>query len=528
MNGDGTMRITCKYSTIGFAIIALLGLGIWSGRMHVKAETSDGDSHLVRKPAVSGSFYPSAPDKLRKILRDSLKSAKKEDLRQPIKIIMAPHAGYYYCKESMAAAYKYIEGPAFTFDTIILVGPSHGVPTQAGALSSANSWRTPLGDVQVDTDLSKRFVESSDKIEFDDRAHVQEHCLEVQLPYLIEASGGKPFKIVPILTAGSDPMEHRILGKALVKFAGDPKTLIVISSDLSHYPPASIAEKVDKAILEAVKSLHPREVAEKNLKLMRAGHKGLRCTMCGLGATLSVLHASKGLGVKEARIVSYTHSGMVAGMTQKVVGYGAMVFTSGGKKATKEDSIPMELSFSETSKRELLNMAREAAEKAVEGKWIDYDTSDNPELQVKAGCFVTFKNKGRLRGCIGRFITEEPLWKTVREIAVASATKDSRFFGNPIKLSEFPKLDVEVSVLSPPQLISDPLKEIKLGVHGIIIRDGVSNGTFLPQVATETGWTLEEFLGHCARDKAGIGWEGWKKPSAKVYTYTATIISEKP
>jgi AmmeMemoRadiSam system protein A len=146
---------------------------------------------------------------------------------------------------------------------------------------------------------------------------------------------------------------------------------------------------------------------------------------------------------------------------------------------------------------------------------------------VKAGCFVTLKNKDQLRGCIGCFVTDEPLWKTVREMAVASATKDSRFFGNRIKSSEIPQLTIEVSVLSPPQLVSDPLKEVKLGVHGIIVKDGARSGTFLPQVATETKWSLEEFLGHCARDKAGIGWGGWKKPSAKVYTYTATIISEK-
>jgi AmmeMemoRadiSam system protein A len=175
----------------------------------------------------------------------------------------------------------------------------------------------------------------------------------------------------------------------------------------------------------------------------------------------------------------------------------------------------------------LIAMARETVKRAVSGEWIDYAKSDNPELQVKAGCFVTLKNKGRLRGCIGRFESTEPLWKTVREIAVASATKDSRFFGDPIKPEEVPELDVEISVLSPPKLISDPLKEVKLGAHGIIIRDRGRSGTFLPQVATETGWTLEQFLGHCARDKASLGWSGWQKPSAKVYTYTATIIEEK-
>lgn len=152
---------------------------------------------------------------------------------------------------------------------------------------------------------------------------------------------------------------------------------------------------------------------------------------------------------------------------------------------------------------------------------------ETPELQIKAGCFVTLHNKGMLRGCIGTFTSDKPLWKTVAEIAVSSATRDVRFAGNPITNSEVPELDIEISVLSPLRTVNDPLKEIVLGRDGIIISDKGRSGTFLPQVADETGWTLEEFLGHCARDKAGIGWDGWRSPSARIYAYTVTIVTEK-
>jgi uncharacterized protein (TIGR00296 family) len=109
-------------------------------------------------------------------------------------------------------------------------------------------------------------------------------------------------------------------------------------------------------------------------------------------------------------------------------------------------------------------------------------------------------------------------------MAISSATRDFRFVNNPISFAEVPDLDIEISVLSPMREICNPLEEIKLGRDGIVITDQGKSGTFLPQVATETGWTLVEFLGHCARDKAGLAWDGWRSPTCRIYAYTATII----
>jgi uncharacterized protein len=142
-----------------------------------------------------------------------------------------------------------------------------------------------------------------------------------------------------------------------------------------------------------------------------------------------------------------------------------------------------------------------AVKLAVEDNGVPYEASDNPELQVKAGCFVPLRNNGILRGCIGRFAAVDPLWRTVCEVADSSARTDSRFADNPISSPEVPHLEIEVSVLSPMRQICRPLEEIKLGRDGIVILDRGRSGTFLPQVAVETGWSLEEFLGHCARDR---------------------------
>ncbi|MFC1835994.1 AmmeMemoRadiSam system protein B [Thermodesulfobacteriota bacterium] len=512
---------------LGVSCAIAVGAIVLLGAVTASRAAEKNEPDRIKKPAVAGMFYPSDPDKLKRVVAESLEKAGKEKLSKPVRAVLAPHAGYKYCQEPMAAAYKQISGPTFGFDTVILVGPSHRMPTKAGAVSSAQVWETPLGRVTVDVHMCRELVEQSDRIEFDDRPHAIEHSLEVQLPYLMAASAGKAFKVVPVLINSSDPLDQMILARALVKISAKRKALIVVSTDLSHYPTATVAEKVDVEILRAVASLDAGTVEKENRRLMSAGYRGLSCTMCGLEAVLTLERAAKDLGITGAKVLSYRNSAKASGDRSRVVGYGAVAFTGDGKAVTPKEPTPMKLKLSRESKKELIALAREAAKTAVRGGWNPFDPIENPELQVKAGCFVTFKNAGRLRGCIGQFTSEEPLWKTVQEVAIASATKDSRFFANPIETEEFPRLDVEVSVLSPMQLVSDPLKDIKLGEHGIVIRDQGRGGTFLPQVATETGWSLEEFLGHCARDKAGLGWTGWQSPTAKVYSYTATIIHEE-
>ncbi len=146
-----------------------------------------------------------------------------------------------------------------------------------------------------------------------------------------------------------------------------------------------------------------------------------------------------------------------------------------------------------------------------------------PALAAECGCFVTLKTRGRLRGCIGCFTAENPLWETVAEYTALSALEDPRFSGARIKKEELPEVAMEISVLSPLEECREPEK-ITLGVHGIYVRGSGRSGCFLPQVATETGWSVEEFWGHCCRDKAGLPWDAWKKPGVAVLTFTAEVF----
>ena len=178
------------------------------------------------------------------------------------------------------------------------------------------------------------------------------------------------------------------------------------------------------------------------------------------------------------------------------------------------------------NKKILLDTARDAVAAAVSGKKPVKVSSGEPELNAHCGCFVTLKNKGELRGCIGQFVSDMPLIELVGRMAVAASTGDSRFFGEPVTPKEVPDLDIEISVLSPLKKTTDPLS-LRLGIDGVYIKKGYANGCFLPQVATETGWSKEEFLSYCCEHKAGLKPDVWKDKNTEVYLFTAEIIEEE-
>ncbi len=181
--------------------------------------------------------------------------------------------------------------------------------------------------------------------------------------------------------------------------------------------------------------------------------------------------------------------------------------------------------MTDEQKKLLLETARKAVKAAVCGEKPPKVSSDDPVLNAPCGCFVTLKNRGELRGCIGTFTSNKPLIELVSEMAVAAATQDYRFFADRITPSEVDELDIEISILSPLRKTDNPLS-LRLGIDGIYIRKGCASGCFLPQVAAETGWTKEEFLSYCCSHKAGLDPDAWKDKDTEVYLFTAEIIEE--
>jgi len=204
---------------------------------------------------------------------------------------------------------------------------------------------------------------------------------------------------------------------------------------------------------------------------------------------------------------------------QRVVGYHAMVVTEN----QQDESF---LYLTENEKKILLKIARNTLDTYIrEGKYPEIDQAElTSTLKQSLGAFVSLHKKGDLRGCIGRFNPDQPLFRVVRDMTVSAATQDYRF--PKVKADELSRIDIEISVLSEMKKISS-IKEIRLGKHGIYIKKGGRSGTFLPQVAIQTGWTVEEFLGNCAESKAGIGWNGWRDKDAEIFIYEAVIFSEE-
>jgi len=469
---------------------------------------------IDREPAVAGQFYPADPWELRNQLKDLYARAKPSKGFKDVVAVIVPHAGYVFSGKVAASGFNQID-PEKEYENIFIIGSSHQVAFDGAAVYTHGNFKMPMGTVEVNTKLAQELIKKHPI--FTDRrdAHKYEHSLEVQLPFL-QYRLKKSFKIVPIVIGTHSPEMCSKIAQALKPFLG-PKNLFVISTDLSHYPRYEDAVKVDRLTLEAIASNAPEVLLRTLEENDRKNIPHLATSLCGWTSVLTLLYMTERSPVYAYMIVDYMNSGdSVYGDLVRVVGYGAVIVSKKGN--------PGEFSLTEKDKRDLLALARNTIKAFVERHEIPHvdATQLSPNLRLPCGAFVTLHKKGALRGCIGRFEPHEPLYKVIQEMAIAAATEDFRF--PPVTPSEVDKLEIEISVLTPLKKVKS-IDEIEMGRHGIYIKKGGRAGTFLPQVATETGWSKEEFLGYCARDKAGLGWDGWKE--ADIYVYEALVFSEK-
>jgi AmmeMemoRadiSam system protein A len=277
---------------------------------------------------------------------------------------------------------------------------------------------------------------------------------------------------------------------------------------------------VDKHTCDAIVTNHPEKLLSTLKENEDKNVTNLATSLCGWTSVLTLLYMTEDDPGISMTPVYYQNSGDSKYQDKKqVVGYWSIAIS----KKEKAVSASPGFNLSAKDKKELLKIARTTLEQYIHNnKTPEINTSGFSEtLKTPSGAFVTLHESGALRGCVGLFTSEEPLYKVVQEMAIASSTEDNRF--PRVDPTETGKISIEISVLSPLKKIKS-INEIVLGKHGIYIKKGYRSGTFLPQVANETGWTIEDFLGHCSRDKAGLGWDGWK--DADIYTYEATVFSE--
>jgi len=470
--------------------------------------------NIDRQPVVAGQFYPSNSVKLHQEVKDLLMSAEPKKCTD-VRAIICPHAGYIYSGIVAASAFNQIDGEV-SYKRVFLIASSHHESYNGGSVYCDGNYLMPYGEEIIDTSFGRSLVEQFPEIFTANRApHQKEHSLEVQLPFL-HYTLKTGYRIVPIILGTSNPTVCKQIASALKPYM-NADNLFIISSDFSHYPEYSDARRVDSRTKDAILTNNPDILLATLAENAKKHIPNLVTSLCGWTSVLTLLYMTTQNDTLEYRAIKYNNSGdsKYAGETDRVVGYWSIAISE--KKEQKSD-----LQLSETEKNTLLNIARKTIEEhCLQNEKHKFDNDNlSTTLETKCGAFVSLHKKGELRGCIGRITGNLPLYQVVQEMALSASTQDPRF--SPVEAEELQDIDIEISVLSPMTKIQD-ISDIILGKHGILIEEGSRTGLFLPQVATETGWNKDEFLGHCARDKAGLGWDGWK--TANIYIFTATVFS---
>ena len=466
---------------------------------------------VVRPATQAGRFYDGNPQSLSHEVDSLLARHAQRSDDEDVAALIVPHAGYYFSGNVAASAYARLN-PEKKYKRIFLLGPSHHEWLNGASVNGeVDYYATPLGDVKVDRETARQLIKTDSVFSCQPKAHDREHCLEVQLPFLQRHLGEVP-PIVPIIISTNDFSKLKRMAEVLKPWFTE-ENLFIISSDFSHYPSYEDAYEVDTKTGEAVASGDVEQFIATIEANARSGKRNLSTSACGEFPIITLMLMLD--GQYQVKHIMYQNSGDIGDHDHsRVVGYHSFAFIRNGQ--TRTDT---EFTLSYEEKQMLKKIAYTSIKDSLNGKPISMFNVQSSILNQKCGAFVSLHKQGRLRGCIGHFGEDVPLYEIVAEMARAAAFEDPRF--PPVHREELGDIDIEISVLTPMRRIQS-LDDFQLHKHGIYIRKGYRSGTFLPQVADEVNWTKEEFVGHCSQDKAGLGWNGWR--DAELYVYEAIVF----
>ena len=466
----------------------------------------------IKPPSAAGTFYPKDKHKLAEMIDGFLASASPPVFSH-IYGLVVPHAGYIYSGQVAAWGFKTLRGKKY--HSVIILAPSHFYDFEGVSIFREGVFVTPLGELEIDSKIASQLLNRLDFASFLPYVYNREHSVEVELPFIIKVLG--KVKIVPILYGRMSKEEIDKLAEEIFDIGENNSILLIASSDLSHYFSYSQAKILDRRTLSFIE-----KEDEEGLRLC---YKMGECKACGIYPLLTFMHYAK-LKKAKVKLVYYANSGDTYGNKNAVVGYAALVAEESNSLEGNDTGVTKEeqMSLDEQAKRYLLKLARQSIEAYLDKRSLKIEEPSLAILREKRGAFVTLKEKGSLRGCIGNLIGDKPLYLTVKDMAVAAAASDPRF--PPLRKEEWEKVEIEISVLSPLKQI-DSVDEIQLGRDGVLLRKGFHQGVFLPQVATETGWSKEEFLNTLCWQKAGLPRDCWKDRNTQIFTFTAEVFSEE-
>ncbi|MCD4653696.1 AmmeMemoRadiSam system protein B [bacterium] len=471
----------------------------------------------IRDSVYAGTWYPGTRQKLATTVDEYLKSAEIPNITGEVIGVIAPHAGYDYSAVVLAHAYKPILYRKV--DVVILFGNAHREALHGVAIDNVCAYRTPLGEVELDIEIAKKLHKADPAIMIDSKPHQKEHSLEIQIPFLQRTL--KPgFKIVPILFGYESGASESKIVAALPKILKDKTFLLVASTDLSHYPSYSDAKLIDAQSMEIMSTMDAEKLKNFEASQMTKSTTNLACVFCAGAATRCVMLLSKQFGADFGLKLKYANSGdIAAGDRNQVVGYGALALIDEDKNISQKIFPKKELDRDE--QKYLLSYSRKVLDNFVRnGKIIDLDKSVRAAT-LHRGVFVTLHKNEDLRGCIGYIEPVTTCMEAVRDNTISACAKDPRF--SPVTIDELDDVSIEISVLTPPIPVIS-WKDIKLGIHGIMLEKGHHRSVFLPQVPLEQGWDLETTLIYLAL-KAGLSADEWT--DAKFKVFEAQVFHEK-
>ncbi len=465
----------------------------------------------TRTPAVAGRFYPGSSKQLQSTIKQFFAEASSRQKDAPAALLV-PHAGYVFSGQVAAEAYHTIP-ESTSYKRVFIIGSAHTFHFTGASVYAEEGYETPMGVAETDQKVISALLEN-EVMDFIPPAHQNEHSLEVQVPFIQYVFDNK-LPIVPVLIGQASRDSLKQIAKVLQPYFNQ-ESLFVISTDFSHFPAYNDAGEQDMKTAEAILSNDPNRLWQRLEQAKKLEVPGMVTPLCGWTSVMILLEITRDENVK-LESLKYRNSGDSAyGSKDEVVGYYAI----------KVKRVPDEKAFElyQHNKKQLLRIARETLEHFLEdGQKPDIDKNDLDEpLKENCGAFVSLYNKEELRGCVGNLKGNKPLYVMVQDMTISAAVGDVRF--GDVTPEELPDINIEISVLTPIQKLTS-LDDLEIGTHGVYITNGVQSGTLLPQVAPQRGWNKEELLGYCSRDKAGLGWDGWK--DAEVFTYKAIVFNEK-
>lgn len=428
----------------------------------------------VRPAAVAGMFYPGDARELAEEIAAHLDRTEETPQAPGFpKAVIVPHAGYMYSGPVAASAYDLLRPARGIVKRVVVLGPCHRVPVRGLALPAAAAFATPLGRIPLDAEALSEIRDLPQVLE-SAATHAEEHALEVQLPFLQRVLGD--FSLVPLVVGDAAPEE---VAEVLERLWGGTETLIVISSDLSHYHAYESAREIDSATVRAILDL------DYGISHDQA---------CGATPVAGMLIAAKRKNLS-TRLLDCRNSGDTAGDRHRVVGYAS--FALGLESGT----------YAEEHGRTLLRIARASIAGALDAGSAGAPEANETWLRESRATFVTLTQGEELRGCVGALEARRPLAEDVAANARAAAFEDSRFA--PLTLEEFARTQIEVSLLSTPKSVAfddhaDLLGKLRPGLDGVILEqvEEGRRGTFLPQVWEDLS-DPEQFVARL-KHKAGI------------------------